>query len=233
MSRFVPDTDPELRARLTACHLAEDPRPAMAVLAEWLAARGDSRAEGVRMGTEYWAAVHIEPDRTAAPEFAALERRMDADGLAIVRAWLGARRRGDGIAVDWHRPLLCVYVDEFDGFRRKLLGALRAGWVWDLVIRCGQIEEVLDALLTDPGPVREVSFDGNESLRNGDLERLAALPGLHEVDLSRTRVSDAGLRHLHAIPTLRSVFLEDTPRVTEDGVAALRGALHGCRVRRL
>jgi hypothetical protein len=45
--------------------------------------------------------------------------------------------------------------------------------------------------------------------------------------LSGTRVSDAGLRHLNKIRSLRSVELEGT-RVTSGGVSALSKALPDC-----
>jgi hypothetical protein len=93
------------------------------------------------------------------------------------------------------------------------------------------VDEALDVLVAEPGPIREIAFYGNQSLRDGDLEVLARVPYLREVDLSRTRVSDRGLRHLHRIGTLRSVRLEYTPRVTRAGIAALQEALPACVVR--
>ena len=67
----------------------------------------------------------------------------------------------------------------------------------------------------------------------GELAALASVPHLREVDLSRTRVTDRGLGHLHRIRTLREVRLEYTPRVTRVGIAALQEALPACVVRGL
>jgi hypothetical protein len=53
------------------------------------------------------------------------------------------------------------------------------------------------------------------------------------VDLSGTRITDAGLRHLHAINTLRFVLMEYTPRVTASGIATLQEALPACKVKQV
>jgi Leucine Rich repeat len=230
---LVCDTDPELRSLLTACQVADDPSGPMSALASWLDNRQDPRGAPVRLGARYWHACHREPEIQDRPEFDDLERRMDDEGDEVLVRWLGFRGDGDTVGVSWHRPLVYLSVNEFAKLPVQACEIVRAGWVWQLDIVGPRVDEALDTLLAEPGPIREVAFFGNQSLRDADLEALTSVPHLREVDLSRTRITDRGLRHLHRIRTLRHVHLEYTPRVTTAGVAALQEALPACAVRGL
>jgi hypothetical protein len=225
---LVPDTDPELRSLLAACQAADDAGPPLSALASWLDRQRDPRSPLVRLGVRYLQAGHLDSQ-----EFAELETQMLEEGDEVLTGWLGLRGRGDSAGVCWHSPLLYVCVNAFDELAVDALPVVRAGWVWQLDLVGPRVDEALDALLAEPGPIRELAFFGNQALRDGDLEALAGIPHLREVDLSRTRVTDRGLRHLHRIPTLRLVRLESTRRVTCAGIAALQEALPACVVRAL
>jgi hypothetical protein len=230
---FVPDTDPELRSLLTACQAADDASAPMSALAAWLDRRRDPRGPLVRLGLRYWhESQHPESQDPIA--FGELETRMlYEEGDPVLADWLGLRGRGDSAGVCWHRPLLYVAVSKtFAEIPVPVLPVIRAGWVWQLALVGPRVDEALGTLLAEPGPLRELAFFGNESLRDGDLEALAGIPHLREVDLSRTRITDRGLHHLHRIPTLRLLRLEYTPRVTSAGVAALQESLPVCVVKR-
>jgi hypothetical protein len=228
---FAPDTDPELRSLLAACQAADDAGPPLSALACWLERRKDPRGSIVRLGVRYWHESQ-HPERQDPIAFGELETRMlYEEGDPVLADWLGLRGRGDSAGVCWHRPLLYVSVSgTFDEVPVPVLPVIRAGWVWQLDLVGPRVDENLDTLLAEPGPIRELAFFGNQSLRDGDLEGLAGVPHLREVDLSRTRVTDRGLRHLHRIGTLRVVRLEYTPRVTRTGIAALQEALPVCAV---
>jgi hypothetical protein len=228
---FVSNADPELRSLLAACQAADDPRPPMSALAGWLDDRQDPRAALVRLGTRYWQIGHIDLDSRDDAEFDELYDRLDAEGDDVLNHWLGFVGDGDTVGFSWHRPLVYLYVNQFDTLPVQAREIVRAGWVWQLDIVGPRVDEALDVLLAERGPIREIAFYGNQALRDGDLEVLASVPHLREVDLSRTRVTDRGLRHLHRIGTLRQLVLEYTLRVTGAGVAALQEALPTCVIR--
>jgi hypothetical protein len=232
MATFVADSDSDLRSLLAACQSADDLIPPMSALGAWLERRHDPRSLLVRMGARYW---QYSRDRNGeGAEFDDLERRMNEEGDEVLAGWLGLRGRGDSVGICWHRPLLYVSVSRaFDEMSLPVLPVIRAGWVWQLDLVGSRVDEDLDTLLAEPGPIREVAFSGNQALRDGDLEALTGIPHLREVDLSRTRVTDRGLRHLHRIGTLRVVTLEYTRRVTRAGIAALQEALPACAVQGL
>jgi hypothetical protein len=228
---FVPDTDPELRSLLAACQAADDASAPMSALAAWLDRRRDPRGPLVRLGARYWSATRREPPEDLGPaEFDELETRLLAEGEDVLTHWLGFTGDGDTLGVDWE-CLLRVSIHAFREFPPALGEVIRAGWVWVLRLGGPTVDEALAALLRDIGPVREVLFYQNQSLRDGDLEQLVRIPQLREVDLSETRITDLGLRHLHRVRTLRLVRLEYTRRVTSTGVAALQEALPACVVR--
>jgi hypothetical protein len=232
---FVADTDRKLRSLLAACHAADDAGPPLSAVASWLDRRKDPRAPLVRLGIRYWNGTRREPPEDLDPaEWDELETRMlYEEGDPVLADWLGLCGRGDSAGVCWHRPLLYVSVSNtFEEIPVPILPVIRAGWVWQLDLVGPRVDEALDTLLADPGPIRELAFFGNESLRDGDLEGLAGIPSLREVDLSRTRITDRGVRHLHRIRTLRLVRLESTPRVTSGGVTALQEVLPACVVKR-
>lgn len=225
---FVSDTVPELRSLLTACQAADDAGPPLTALADWLDGRQDPRSSQVRLGIRYLQGRHMDTQ-----EFAELEGQMLEEGDEVLADWLGLCGRGDSAGVCWHRPLLYVAVNKtFDEMPVPVLPVIRAGWVWQLDLVGPRVDEALDTLLAESGPIRELAFFGNESLRDSDLEAVAGIPHLREVDLSRTRITDRGIPHLHQIPTLRLLRLECTPRVTSAGVAALHEALPACVVKR-
>jgi hypothetical protein len=231
---FVPDTDAELRSLLTACQAADDADAPLSALASWLDSRRDPRGPPVRLGIRYWNATRQEPPEVLDDnESDELYNEMEEQGDAVLVPWLGFVGDGGTVGVSWHRPLVYLYVNQFDTLPVQAREIVRAGWVWQLDIVGPRVDEALDTLLAEPGPIREVAFYGNQSLRDGDLEALASIPRLREVDLSRTHITDRGLRHLHRIRTLRLVRLEGPRRVTRAGVAALEEALPACVVKGL
>jgi hypothetical protein len=229
---FVPHDDAELRSLLAACQAADDPVGPMEVLARFLDRHRDSRGNMVRLGARYWQFTRVPATRRSDAEIEELQRQMEDEGNAVLDDWLGYRGDGDTVGIGWDRVLLYVSIKECRKLPEPALVVLRAGWVWQLDVLCPQVDEVLEALVADPAPIREIAFFGNQSLRDGDLEALVGIPHLHEVDISQTRISDRGLRHLHGIRTLRLVVMEYTPRVTDAGVAALQEALPACAVHR-
>src|SRR5262245_19195910 len=114
MAMFIPDTDPELRSRLAACHAADDLSAPLEALAAWLDLRHDPRAAMVRLGMNFWQATHWEPERQSGAEFDELERRMDDEGPDVLMSWLGFVGNGDTLGVSWHGPLPSVYVNAFE-----------------------------------------------------------------------------------------------------------------------
>lgn len=66
-------------------------------------------------------------------------------------------------------------------------------------------------------------------LTDADLVHLAALPHLQSLSLRGTGITDAGLEHLRGLSQLRRLSL-DAGGVTEQGVAALRQALPNCTI---
>jgi hypothetical protein len=183
----------------------------------------------VRLGARYWEFTRRQPMRSD-EEIEEVQREMEDQGNAVLTDWLGFRGNGDTVGIGWDRPLLYLSVNECRVLPDPALVVLRAGWVWQLDLIGPQVDEALDALAAEPAPVREIAFFRNQSLRDGDLELLARVPHLREVDLSGTRITDRGLRHLQRIRTLRLVVMEYTPRVTKEAVAALQEAIPACVV---
>lgn len=226
---FVADTHPHLRSLLTACQAADDAGPPLKALADWLDSRHDLRGPLVRLGIRYWHLVQAPETQTPAVWDALEPRMLYEEGDPVLADWLGLIGRGDSAGVCWHRPLLYVAIsDTFDEMSVPVLPVVRAGWVWQLDLLRPRVDVALDTLLAEPAPIRELSFSGNQSLRDGDLEALGGIPHLREVDLSMTRITDTGLLHLHRIRTLRLVRLEGTRQVTGAGIAALQQALPAC-----
>jgi hypothetical protein len=234
MATFIPDTDPDLRSLLAACQVEDDPRRPMALLADCLDGRGDPRGPLVRLGRRYWEIVYLlrGPDEHMR-ELCELEERMPEEGRAVLQDWLGFRSPPSAASVDWSSPLLHVHVSAYrllsPAQREAIRALVRAGWVW--VLQLEFVDEAFGELLSLGSPIRELRFDENRALRDPDLELVARVPHLRELDLRQTEVSDAGLRHLHGVRTLRRIFLERS-FVSNAGVAALRKALPACEVRR-
>lgn len=60
-------------------------------------------------------------------------------------------------------------------------------------------------------------------ISDGELAELAKLPTMRALDLSMTRVTDAGLRHLRAASGLEDVNLYYAELITDEGLGAARG----------
>jgi Leucine-rich repeat (LRR) protein len=58
---------------------------------------------------------------------------------------------------------------------------------------------------------------------------LKGLTNLKELDLTSTKVTDAGLVHLKGLTNLRHLVLEDT-QVTDAGLAAMQQTLPTCEI---
>jgi len=61
------------------------------------------------------------------------------------------------------------------------------------------------------------------------LKEVAGVKSLQTLFLNGTKVTDAGLVHLHRLAELKTLNLQQTP-VTAQGIAALHKALPGCRI---
>lgn len=72
------------------------------------------------------------------------------------------------------------------------------------------------------GKLQSVLLPQRAGVEDGDLVHLAALPDLRTLDLSSSKVTDAGMPTLAGIRSLRSLKLVSTT-VGDDGVAALSG----------
>lgn len=74
---------------------------------------------------------------------------------------------------------------------------------------------------------------GRSQLDNAQLAalrpRLQGLPGLSALDLSQTRITDAGLAELYGLTRLRTLILYHNA-VSASAVAKLQGALPDCRI---
>jgi uncharacterized protein (TIGR02996 family) len=231
MATFVPDSNRTLRALLTACHAAEDARAPLAALADWLDERDDPRGPLVRMGRRYWEIQHIDKmSNESLGDLYELEDTMPRQGDPVIKRWLGFSRRALVLTVEWTRPLPFVHVDAYrlldPAQRKRLLQLMKSGWVWE--IRFPFLDEGFRKLLTKSGTIWQLRLDENEAVRDEDLKLLAQVPHLRELDLRETGISDAGLRHLHKIKTLRAIFVERANRITKGGAAALQKALPGC-----
>lgn len=79
-------------------------------------------------------------------------------------------------------------------------------------------------LRSDPGFV-----DGGTSITDRALEWVAEQPVLEELWLEQTEVSEAGLRSLLSLRTLRFISLVDTS-VTVEGIETFRAALPSVEV---
>jgi hypothetical protein len=72
-----------------------------------------------------------------------------------------------------------------------------------------------------PGkPVVEVDLSGTK-VTDAGLKHLAALKGLWRLDLSGTKVTDAGMKPLTALKGLKELFLANNPKVTDKGLKEL------------
>jgi Sulfotransferase domain len=83
--------------------------------------------------------------------------------------------------------------------------------------------------LLPPGCVSSVCFAGNSTVRDADVARLARWSGLIELDLGRTRVTDACIEDLAAIETLRHVSVVGSG-VSAEGADRLRRGRPDCVV---
>lgn len=88
--------------------------------------------------------------------------------------------------------------------------------------------EILEEVAGLPN-LRELTLD---SRRNPDeaLELLDGLKKLETLSLSGTSVTDAGLKHLFRMQSLKSVRLVNAEKVSAAGVGALHAALPNCKV---
>ena len=63
-------------------------------------------------------------------------------------------------------------------------------------------------------------------ITDADLTRLATLPNLRRLDLSRTKITDAGLEHLKPLNEVIELRLRYAESVTDNGVAHIKGWKH-------
>jgi hypothetical protein len=209
---------------LAAVQVADDPVPAASTLADWLEEREDPRGLVVRLSTEYWPLWRRGEDSDAEHT---RWRRLVEDGYPVVKQWLGVRHT-DRETVDFQltTPLLYLSLGPYVAPRPDLRAVLQAGWAWFLHFR-GRPD--LDFWLSELGPVRELCFEHNQTIRDDDVRWIGRVPSLRWLDLSCPHVTDAGLVHLHGTRTLREVRLRWSG-VTRRGVEALRQALPDCKV---
>jgi hypothetical protein len=117
-------------------------------------------------------------------------------------------------------------------FLLSIAVAAAAGW-FGISFRSGKHQEQVVARLSAFAPqVHWVGYDvfrldfskSAKKPADGDLALLSEFPELHTLDLAGSPITDAGLRHLYALTTLRSISLVDT-QVTKKGVDDLKRAL--------
>ena len=225
--KLIPDTDPQLRAMLKAVQTADDPAAAAFVLADWLDGRDDPRGRVVRLSTEYWPEWQTGEESDAG--YALLER-LRRECYPVVEEWLGLNERNrDTVELQLTTPLLYLSFGPYLPPRPELRAVAQAGWVWFWEFK-GRPD--LDFWLGEPGPVRELSFEYNRTIRDDDVKWIARVPHLRWLDLSCAYVTDAGLTHLRETRSLREVRLLSSRhgRVTKKGIAALQEALPECKI---
>lgn len=89
-----------------------------------------------------------------------------------------------------------------------------------------------DTRLTDEGLRRLAALPnlatfrfGSDHVTDAGFAHLAAMPALRHLIITRAPVTDGALQHLRGMEKLESLYLADTPRITEGGLAELRSAL--------
>jgi hypothetical protein len=81
-----------------------------------------------------------------------------------------------------------------------------------------------------PGPAAPFGLDlSRTQLTDAGLKQLARFKYLQALDLVFTQVTDAGLKHLAGLKKLQYLYLDRT-KVTDAGVKELRKTLPGCRI---
>ena len=124
-----------------------------------------------------------------------------------------------------------VSLQEAIKFRMRLL-AISLGFVVCSLVFAGEpTESVFTAWVAEQGG--SVKRDRSMRLQgvclratwiaDTDLSRLAAIKGLHQLDLSFTHITDLGLERLKPLPSLVDLNLHHAEFVTDEGVAHLRG----------
>src|SRR5262245_3555632 len=83
-----------------------------------------------------------------------------------------------------------------------------AGWIEDLHG---------SAVRGAKGEIVAVDLSGTW-VTDADLDRLAGLEHLTELNLARTRITDQGMRRLKALPNIRSLDLTYAEQVTDEGL---------------
>lgn len=79
----------------------------------------------------------------------------------------------------------------------------------------------VDPIEPQPGEfVSQVHLEGTDT-QDDDLEALAPLNGLEELNLAETKITNEGLAHLQPLTTLQRLNLSGT-RITDEGLAQLK-----------
>jgi hypothetical protein len=79
------------------------------------------------------------------------------------------------------------------------------------------------------GALHSLCLAGNQDVLDGDLVHLASHPGLRELDLARTPITDQGLAHVEALQGLRGLNLLGS-RVSDEGAREYAAAHPGCTI---
>jgi hypothetical protein len=209
---------------LEAVQTADDPVPAVTALAGWLDEREDPRGLVVRLSTECW------PFWQRGEGSDAEDALRNRGCYPIVNGWLGLDETDrDTVEFQLTTPLLYLSFGPYVAPRPELREVVQAGWVWFWKFE-GRPD--IDFWLHEPGPVREVCFEHNPTIRDNDLRRISHVPHLKWLDLSCPHVTDAGLAHLHRTQTLREVRLLPSRhgKVTKKGIVELQEALPDCKI---
>jgi internalin A len=77
--------------------------------------------------------------------------------------------------------------------------------------------------------LRELDISSSR-VTDAGLKELAKLKGLRRLNLRRTEVTDTGLKELAALQDLRTLGLAEMDNVTEAGVVALRKLLPNAKI---
>jgi hypothetical protein len=84
----------------------------------------------------------------------------------------------------------------------------------------GQMTDALLAHVAQIDTITDLDLSGSVALTDDGLRRLARLPHLRRLDLSRTAIADGGVGVLRELPALESISLSMT-QITDEGAAVL------------
>jgi hypothetical protein len=100
-----------------------------------------------------------------------------------------------------------------------------------LTLTNGKVTDAGLAHVSGLATIKNLRLAGT-GITDAGLARLCGLANLDSLDLSRTGITDAGLTQLARVQGLRTLNLQETPALTDAGLAGLRKALPTLRINR-